>query len=158
MPMLKNIQLKRTNMENQDQPLDSGMQPEQQDSGLQITDTIRQYWRQSSQWGLFFSVLGFIYLGLLVISLLSAQSVAGFGMSLIMLLIVGVIVFIPTWLMFKFSQEVKKGVEHDSTTNVQEGFSQLRRLYQFAGILTIVILSLYVIFFLFGLLMMGRAF
>ena len=54
-------------MENFDQPLDVGMAPAN-DNGLAITHEVRQYWRQTSAWALFFAILLFILFGLVSLS------------------------------------------------------------------------------------------
>ena len=142
-------------MDNQDPTLDSDLTNDDP-QGLKITSEIRKYWKESTQWGLFFAVLGFLYVGLLLLGLLSSNSLTGFGFGLFTLMLMGGFVFLPTWLIFQFSQKVKKALDTDHTAPAEEGFTQLRYLYQFIGILTIVGLSVYVLAFLFSLLLLSR--
>lgn len=138
-------------MENLNDPLDQGVdQPSQQ--GLQITPTIRQNWQETGKWALFFAVLGFIYLGFIALTMLFATVQTGNAFSAIFgILIVGGFVFVPTWLIFQFSQNIKTGLQNQSSTMIGLGFRHLRRLYQFGGILMIIVLAFYAIFFLFAL-------
>jgi hypothetical protein len=142
-------------MDNQDQPLDAGLNAnDEQASGLTITDSIRQYWSECAKWGLFFAVLGFIYIGFLVIATFTMASAGSAGLvgGIFTLIIAGGLIFVPTWLMFQFSQNLKKGLEEESTPAASLGFRNLRRLYQFAGILMIILLAIYALVFLLGLI------
>ena len=146
-------------MEDHNQPLDEGLNSNQSSSpGLQITAMIRQFWRESTQWALFFAILGFLYLALLVFTLLQGASsgAAGVAGGLFVILFAGAFIFFPTWFMFQFSQKLKLGLREENNTAAEAAFRNLRRLYQFAGVLLIILLSIYAIAFLFLLLMMGR--
>ncbi|MBK6930842.1 MAG: hypothetical protein IPH12_08175 [Saprospirales bacterium] len=146
-------------MEDHNQPLDEGLNSNQSSSpGLQITARIRQFWRESTQWALFFAILGFLYLALLVFTLLQGASsgAAGVAGGLFVILFAGAFIFFPTWFMFQFSQKLKLGLREENNTAAEAAFRNLRRLYQFAGVLLIILLSIYAIAFLFLLLMMGR--
>ncbi len=143
-------------MENDNLPLDHVATAPGQ-NGLKITPAIRQYWRESAQWALFFAILGFLYLGIvgLMLILAAGSSRGGIIGALFGILILGGLVFVPTWLIYQFSRHVKDGLQHESTLLVALGFRNLRYLYQFAGILIIVLLSLYALAFFLGLLMLA---
>ena len=79
----------------------------------------------------------------------------GIFAGVFMLLIAGGLIFVPVWLIFQFSQNLKKGLETESIEALGLSFTSLRRLYQFAGILMIVILAFYAIMFLFMLTFMA---
>lgn len=143
-------------MDNENQPIDSGMTPDNAPDTLRISPTIRSSWQESTKWSLFFAVLGFIYVGLLIIGVLAGSRNPLFGAGVFMLVIMGTLIFIPTWFIFQFSQKLKKGLETEDTALAEEGFANLRRLYQYAGIVTIIILAFYVLFFLVFLTMMPR--
>ncbi|MBK8969353.1 MAG: hypothetical protein R3D58_16925 [Saprospiraceae bacterium] len=141
-------------MDNQNQALDADLNPAgETPSGLIITENIRQYWTESRKWAMFFAVLGFIYIGFLVLSVfgISTMGNAGIFAGVFSLLIVGGIVFVPTWLIFQFSQNLKQSLASESTPALGLSFRNLRRLYQFAGIFMIIILAIYGIMFLFML-------
>ncbi|MBL7796519.1 MAG: hypothetical protein JNJ90_08460 [Saprospiraceae bacterium] len=154
-------------MDNLNQPLDADL-PEAggKQSGLRITPSLRQNWHIASRWGLFFAVLGFLYLGLLAFMLLSVAGLGTVGAGnfggaeiavlIFMMLFVGAFVFIPTWFMFQFSQKIQRGVSSNDVQATQTGFTFLRRFYQFVGILLAIVLGMYALIFLlmlFGLMM-----
>jgi len=146
-------------MDNLNQPLDADLSSGENhpNNGLRITQTIRQYWHESSQWALFFAVLGFLYLGLVLVVLLTAGSklgTAGIPVFFVLLL-VGGLIFPPVWFMFQFSRHIKQSLQNDDTQAAATGFQNLRRLYQFAGVLTAIVLGLYGIILLFSLLFLA---
>lgn len=142
--------------DNFNQPLDTGFQanePSERQSGFRITPEVRQYWKESANWGMFFSVLGFIYVGMMLLSFLSLTALGdreaafvGMGM-LIALAIIAPIV----WLLFNFSRYTRKAVLYDDSAAAHVGFANLRRLFHLAGILIIAVLVLYGVIFLIGL-------
>ncbi|TNE59280.1 MAG: hypothetical protein EP344_08895 [Bacteroidetes bacterium] len=132
------------------------MAPQSQtEDRLRITENIRLYWREASQWGMFFSILGFTYIGILITGIMLFGGYRVPGYSIVTLLLLGGIVFIPTWLMFQFGQNIRKALRDNDTAAASMGFTSLRRLYQLIGILVVFLLFLYVFLFLLGLLMVG---
>lgn len=149
-------------MENFDQPLDVGMTASgPDDSGLNITPEIRQYWREIANWALFFAVLMFIFYGFIALAGLLFATQGG-GTSIFSgIFVVGiytVIIFMPGWYYYKFSSQAKRAMNMDDTTLLDSAFANLHRFYRYVGILTIVLLSLYALFFLvFGAALLGGA-
>jgi hypothetical protein len=148
-------------MENFDQPLDVGMADIGPDrSGLSITPEIRQYWRETANWALFFAVLMFLIYGFIVLAMLLA-GVAGGGMGMVgAVFVIGIytlVFFLPAWYYYKFSSQSKQAMNTDDTALLDEAFTNLRRYYNYIGILTIVIISLYLLMILiFGAAILGR--
>ncbi|MEQ1745698.1 MAG: hypothetical protein ABMA02_09750 [Saprospiraceae bacterium] len=138
-------------MDNVNQPLDSDVsQTGNGDNSLRITDTLRRYWHSTSRWALFFAVIGFLYLGMILLSMFGISSFGGeAGYAAVLLLIVGAFVFFPTWFLFQFSQNMQKGNANRDLHATEKGFSFLRRFYQFVGIATIVLIAFYVLMFIF---------
>lgn len=132
-------------MEENTQPLDSDLSALGPQESLQVTPVIMNYWREISYWALFFSVLGFISLGLMVLLTLTGDNREGLAASLLSLMIVGAIIFLPYWYLLQFARQLKQGLETESTETVDAGFAHLRRFYQFIGVFTIIFLSLYLI-------------
>lgn len=137
------------------------------DGGL--NDQMRSYINEIAKWTYFLSILGFIFLGFMVLGSLFAGLMfgsltreLGYGMSggLITLLYLGgaLLYFFPIFYLFRFSTKAKAATRSGSDSELTDAFQNLKSHYKFVGILTIVILGLYVIFFLFGglsALMMG---
>ncbi len=141
--------------ENTYQPLDEGLSSPDpsSSSGFRITPEVRTYWKEAANWGLFFSVLGFLYLGMMALLILSAVSSLAYlpGASVISMLFVFMIAVPIVWLMFNFSRHTRRAVLYNNTAAANVGFSNLRRLFQFYGILVLVVLVIYGLIFLIGL-------
>lgn len=143
-------------MDNPNQPLDANFQAgSPQTDGLHITRNIRQYWQETSQWALFFAVLGFVYLSLMLLILLVASTTLGvMGIPVILgILLIGGLVFPPVWFTFAFSRDIKKSLRQDDVAAADSAFLSLRRLYQYAGILTAIIMGLYALILVFSLVL-----
>lgn len=77
--------------------------------------------------------------------------------SLPFIVIFGALLLAPSWFLFQFAQNLKKGLLEESTEDAATGFRNLRRMYQFLGILTAIVVGFYALMFLLGLLMLvGR--
>lgn len=143
--------------DNFNQPLDTGFQanePSESRGGLRITPEVRQYWKESANWGMFFSVLGFIYVGMMLLSFLSLTALGGREAALVgMAMIIALAIIAPiVWLLFNFSRYTRKAVLYDDSAAAHVGFANLRRLFHLAGIIIIAVLVLYGIIFLIGLI------
>ena len=135
-------------MDNETQPLDTNLNLDAVPETLQITSNIRKYWSESTKWTLFFSILGFLYVALLVLLMAIGSKSPMFAAGLVGTLVAGALVFIPCWFLFQFSQKVRQALQTDDSTLAAAGFANLRWFYQYAGILMIIILALYAIMFL----------
>ena len=74
------------------------------------------------------------------------------GILAFVYLIMAAIYFFPVLYMYNFSKEMKKAVKSGSAQDYENGFDYLKRHFKYAGIVAIVILSLYVLMFYVGLL------
>lgn len=148
-------------MEDLNQPLDAGLGAEATDQGLQITDEIRAYWRETANWALFGAVLMFILIGILLITMLFgglASARIGSGESVIfigMIFLYGLVIFFPAWYFYKFSSLTKQAIQSGDNIALEDGFEYLKRFYRFLGVLVIAMMALYLLFIIFGLSMMG---
>jgi len=130
-------------------------------SGLSITPEIRQYWRETANWALFFAVLMFLLYGFIVLAMLMAAVAGGAAGAVGAVFVIGIytlVFFLPAWYYYKFSSQSKQAMNTDDTALLDEAFANLRKFYNYVGILTIIILSLYaLIFLIFGAAILGNA-
>ena len=113
------------------------------------------YLTEIRKWTMFLSILGFIFIGLLAIIVLIVGLVgAGFGglmggseilIILLVYIIIGVLYFFPIYYLLKFSVNMKKAIEQAEQKDFTVAFEYLKSHYKFIGILTIVVLSLYIL-------------
>ncbi len=71
-----------------------------------------------------------------------------FAIMGVVYLILGAVGFVPTLYLYKFSENGGKLVNYRSQDKVEETFRYLGKYYQFVGIMTIVILAVYLLVFL----------
>ena len=120
-----------------------------------ITDEIKNYVIQTSKWMKFLSILGFVGLGLMAIGGLSMFALgASFGEYMhtpfnpmlfgFFYLVFAVLYFFPVLYLFKAAVGLKEGV-NGSQDSLTSGFMNLKMHYRYVGILTIVIISLYIL-------------
>ena len=113
------------------------------------------YLTETRKWTMFLAILGFIFIGLLAIGALIVGLVgAGFGglmggseilIILLVYIVIGVLYFFPIYYLLKFSVNMKKAIEQAEQKDLTVAFEYLKSHYKFIGILTIVVLALYVL-------------
>ncbi len=118
------------------------------EDSLYSLDTI---WR----WTSFFSILGFIFIAILILLgiaiafIFSAidstiSPMLGYGIMVIYIAI-GALYFYPILLLFRFSTWTRKALKNKSSLDLSLAFKNLKGHFQFVGIMTIVIFALYML-------------
>lgn len=138
------------------------------DLALSKLDSIRK-------WAMFFAVLGFIGVGLMLImgvgiALIPTQLLAQFqpnaqyqqmphtalqGIKLsqmTVLILFSLLYFFPVLYMYRFAVRTKKAILSNSDRIFEEALKALNTHFQIIGIITIIMLSLYFIIFVFAFL------
>ncbi len=112
---------------------------------------------------MFLSIVGFVAVGFLLIVAFFFNSImgsfpdtsgspmpAGFGvLGTVAYLLIAVLYFFPIYYLFKFSENMKTGIELKAEANMEQAFSYLKSHYKFMGILTAILLGFY------GLVILG---
>lgn len=126
------------------------------ESSITVSNEIREYLLETSKWGKFLAIVGYVGMGLiLLIGLgfivgsagLNAISddyfpVGAFGLIYIVL---AVLYYFPVNYLHKFSVQMKSGIGTNNQNSVTSGFENLKSLFKFMGIFTIVVLSIYAV-------------
>lgn len=109
------------------------------------------------KWAMFIAIMGFIFLGLLIImgiiagTFLSAfsggKTASGFPeyIALIIFLILAVTYFFPMLYLFRFSKNTAEAVKSFDKNEFSKAIRSLKSYFVYIGILIIVILSFYVV-------------
>jgi hypothetical protein len=131
------------------------------------------YFDTTRKWTMFFAILGFVFLGLmLVLGLVAGSLISRFtsgmssmegmeGMSsvgaaggmasimmFIMFLIIAVIYFFPLLYLLKFSQHAKKALATCDSNEMTLAFKSIKSYWKYMGILVIILIVVYLIIFL----------
>lgn len=133
---------------------------------LQIDQQSISYLSETAKWAKFLSIMGFIGCGLMLIFALFAgtlmatfsqmgsysagNAMGGAALSLIYLAI-ALLYFFPCLYLFKFANKMQFAVRNNDQTTLNTSLRNLKGLFKFLGILTIVIMSVYVLAIVIGI-------
>lgn len=146
-------------MENYNEP-EVGHEEEDGAIRLIITEDIRSYIYQAAKWAKFLSIVGFIVTGLMVMIALSVQTVMqslseipaysglaalGSGVIMFFYLLLALLYFYPSYLMYKFSSSAKLAVLYGNQESLGEAMTKMKSIFKFFGILTVAFISIYVL-------------
>ena len=125
-----------------------------QEKPVMGNEKIEAYLKETAQWGKFLAIMGYVLMGILVLVALammvgmSAFSKAtGHGifsvlLGMIYILLAGVY-FVPITYLYRFSVQIKQAVENNNEEEYTTAFQNLKSLFKFLGIFTIVMLVMY---------------
>jgi len=135
---------------------------------LQVSASAQSFLSDSARWGKFLAIIGFIFCGFMVViaffvpalimnlppynamaSGLSASITA--GMTVVYLLL-ALLFFFPCLYLFKFSVKMQASLNSMSQENFEESLKNLKSMFKFYGICTIVMLSIYALIFLIAMI------
>lgn len=125
------------------------------DTSLELTNRSLSYLNETRKWTMFLAILGFVFLGIMVIFSLSFSAIfssisgeeaklpfPGFLIGFIYL-ILAVVYFFPILYLYKFSSFIKDGILNSSSDQLDLAFQNLKSHYKFMSILFIVMLAFY---------------
>ncbi|AWA30498.1 hypothetical protein HYN48_10580 [Flavobacterium magnum] len=132
---------------------------------MQLTDSAKEFLREVGKWAHFLSIIGFVYLGLMVLLTIAVittgnsalinpgggneqvQDMNPTALGLILLIVIA-IMFFPVFYLNKFAVNLKKAYRENSSEYLASSMEYLKSHYKFIGIFTIIFLSIYVLAFL----------
>ena len=128
-----------------------------EETKLQVSNESIFSLKSISKWSKFISIAGFVFVALMIVFAFSFSAImasipgqeansampfAGFGF---IYLIMGGIYFVPIFFLFKFSTLIKKAISKEDQRAFNSAFDFLSRHYSFIGVLTAIMVGLYVI-------------
>ncbi|MEP6595189.1 MAG: hypothetical protein ABJA71_04545 [Ginsengibacter sp.] len=125
---------------------------------LEITDTLKAYFSVTAKWAKFLSIIGLICcLGMLALAFYAAFYISPimnnrYGFSLgraisAVYIFLAVVWFFPCVFLYKFSVKLLDAIKRNIQENIESAFLNLRSTFKFMGIVTIIILALWVMSF-----------
>lgn len=137
---------------------------EQQDlltNDLSLTPVSQENLLISAKWGKFLSIIGFVFCGFLVIGGFTVSmflTTSGFGEGMPFMQYLGfiyilfaVILFFPCLYLLKFSNKMQEGIRSSNQESIDVSFANLKSMFKFYGVVTVVVLGFYALIFLFGI-------
>ncbi len=141
-----------------------------EENDLVLTQADKNNFLETARWGKFLGIVGFIMSGFIVIGGLSFITGAfvgadfddmyaeiGGAMGFFYILIALLYIF-PSLYVYRFSTQIQDGIKTNEPSKCTEAYNNLRKLFLFMGVMTIIALGLYVlaiIFMVMGGLMGG---
>ncbi len=130
-------------------------QPHSQEEPMHVTQASKEHLKVIGQWTRFFSIMGFIGIGILVllgfilgalIPRLTGQEQAfpfpgwilGFFYA-----IFGGIYFPPILFLYRFTMSLRRALAHNQEADLDTAFMNLKSHYRYLGILTVIVLVMY---------------
>ncbi|MES2485120.1 MAG: DUF5362 family protein [Bacteroidota bacterium] len=144
-------------------PFDAEQKSQFDNFELQITPQAQSFLKETAKWATFLSILGFIWVGLMVLlsvfliisgdafaRLSGGAGFSGAGLG-VFYLIFSVANFFPILYLFKFASNLKQALAANRTDKLTDAFENLKSHYKFIGILAIIGISLFVLSIVFGI-------
>jgi hypothetical protein len=135
-----------------------GISMEHPEGPLLITEDIRSYLYDTAKWTKFLSIIGFVFTALIAlaafgagafVSLLGTYSpgnplaAMGSGFLTVYFLVIALLYFYPSLLMFKHSNAAKKAVLYGDQESLSLAMLNLKSFFKFWGVLMIVLIVFY---------------
>ena len=131
---------------------------------LTITSAAKGFLTETSKWCKFLSILGFVGLGLLLLSSFFINTIysnmpqasampfnLGIVMTIVYVLIIAIYIF-PIYYLYQFSVQLKKALISKDDETLASAFEMLKSHYKFTGVFSIIMLSIYVLAGIVGLM------
>lgn len=143
-----------------------------QNNRLALDDLAKIHLAESAKWGRFLAIVAFVFIGLMALGAFGFMMVGdsisqampgaldyGFGIVFgILYLLFALLYLYPTIKLYNFSKNAKTALATNNSALLTESLGNLKRIFQFFGIITAVVLGLYAIVFVFAMLagVLGR--
>lgn len=136
---------------------------QQNENKINVNKEMQDYIFEIAKWGKFLSILGFVGVGFMVLAAI-AMMLGGFALSSftqfpfpmsffgVFYLLFAVLYFFPCYYLLQSSVGLKKGLHFNDETILTAGFMNLKSVFKFFGISSIVVLVLYGVLIVFGVL------
>ncbi|MEO8412781.1 MAG: DUF5362 family protein [Ginsengibacter sp.] len=130
---------------------------------LQVSPQSQNYLTESAKWGRFLAIMGFIFCGIMAVfafvlpsfilklppynSMPATYSTGVQAALTVVYLFFGLLLFFPCLYLYRFSVKMQTAVKSVSQENFEESLMNLKSMFKFYGILTIILLSFYILIF-----------
>ena len=123
---------------------------------IEIDQETLNHLNTTRKWTMFFAILGFIFIGLMIIAGVLATTFMSFfdsqetgsipkGLILIIFLAISLLYFFPVLFLFRFSKHTGNAVQTLNKEELRLGFKNLKSYFVYIGVMLIIVLSVYFI-------------
>ena len=96
---------------------------------LKIDRPVATNLSEAAKWGKFLGIMGFIFCGLMVI----------------VYILIAILYFFPCLYLYNFSAKMQRALQANDQGSLTDSFKNLKSCFKFLGIMTIVILTFYLL-------------
>jgi uncharacterized membrane protein YjgN (DUF898 family) len=133
------------------------METHSEEKKIEIGADILNNLNTTRKWTMFLSILGFIFLGFLIVAglttslFLSAFKTEDVGLGIpeslmiILFIVIAAIYFFPVFFLFRFSRHTRNAVQTLDKHELQKAFRNLKLYFLYIGVMIIIVLSIYII-------------
>lgn len=123
---------------------------------ITLNDFDKYYIHQTAKWTRLLSIMGFVGIGFLILFAIGMTAIGGLntgntaialptGMLAGIYFVLAGVYFFPVFYLYKSSLNMQEGVLNNNQERLTEGFKFLHLHFKFLGIMTITIISLYLL-------------
>jgi hypothetical protein len=124
---------------------------------IEISTSSLNHLNSTRKWTMFLSVLGFIFLGLLIIfGLVTSTFLTAFktrevnlgvpeSLFIVVFIVGAAVYFFPVFYLFRFSRNMRDAIQGLNQEKLDMAFRNLRIYFTYIGILVIIVLSIYLL-------------
>lgn len=132
-----------------------------------IDEMAARYFSETGRWARFLSIIGFVFIALLALGGIFGATVlgsmgsmgmggafsagAGVAMGLMYLLIAALYLY-PTIALYRFGKLIRPALNMQDQRLFNEAIRNLRNVFKFMGVLTLIVVGLYALIFIVGIL------
>lgn len=119
---------------------------------LKINNSIKENLLTAAKWARFLAVIGFVFTGFMGIAslvLLVTAMASGIGALMLMAVVyIGLtaVMIFPALYLIRFAGSTEKGLNGNKQGEFDYGIQNLKSLFKFTGIYTIVVIVLYIVY------------
>lgn len=119
---------------------------------LKINNSIKENLMTAAKWARFLAIIGFVFTGFMGIAslfVLVTAMASGIGMLMFMAVVyigLTVVMIFPALYLIRFAGSTEKGLSSNKQGEFDYGIQNLKSLFKFTGIYTIVVIVLYIVY------------
>lgn len=119
---------------------------------LKINNSIKENLMTAAKWARFLAIIGFVFTGFMGIAslfVLVTAMASGIGMLMFMAVVyigLTLVMIFPALYLIRFAGSTEKGLNSNKQGEFDYGIQNLKSLFKFTGIYTIVVIVLYIVY------------
>lgn len=137
---------------------------------LSIDPVVKGHLSDTARWAKFLSIIGFVFCGLMLIGAIfgvttgsmyasrygeyegNRMMAMGSAVGTFIFILVALVYFFPLLFLFRFSSRMKTALQANDQQALDDSFRNLKAMFRFIGVLTIIILAIWLLLIVIGVL------